>query len=439
MKTFRGGAWALAGAAVLALGLWQQPEARAQWATSGANTVTTNTGNVGIGNGSPGAKLTVGSAAQQDGWVAIEGADGGANLLFNTGGANRARVTTKVNGLHFQAYSAGWFRDDFFIRDDGNVGIGTTSPGAKLDVSTMATAGANNFPIVVANRNTAADSRTGILFQDNALASAYGAFIRVANNGVDGAGNMEFGSVVNSAYTTRLFVRASDGNVGVGTSSPNGLLDVYSPAARLWVGKSSATAPDSNTSPRLVIGDVTAVNPGVLTLVSNDTLSGNAVGAVTFANYALAAADKRVAFVAGVLSGSPNSGAVTFSTYNAGAVGERMRIDHAGNVGIGTASPTQRLEVSGGVRVSKTAAGTGGDLSVEGAITGGTIQATYQDVAEWVPSAQKLAAGTVVVLDAGRTNHVLASSTAYDTKVAGVVSAEPGVILGVPGEGKVKV
>jgi hypothetical protein len=69
----------------------------------------------------------------------------------------------------------------------------------------------------------------------------------------------------------------------------------------------------------------------------------------------------------------------------------------------------------------------------------GNISAKYQDVAEWVPSTQKLQAGTVVVLDKSETNHVLASTSAYDTKVAGVVSAEPGVILGVAGEGKLKV
>ena len=66
-----------------------------------------------------------------------------------------------------------------------------------------------------------------------------------------------------------------------------------------------------------------------------------------------------------------------------------------------------------------------------GAITGASVSATFQDVAEWVPSVQRLAAGTVVVLDADRTNHVVVSGRPYDTAVAGVVSAEPGVLLGV--------
>jgi hypothetical protein len=69
----------------------------------------------------------------------------------------------------------------------------------------------------------------------------------------------------------------------------------------------------------------------------------------------------------------------------------------------------------------------------------GNIAAKYQDVAEWVPSTQKLSAGTVVVLDTGKTNHVLASTKAYDTKVAGVISDSPGVILGEGSADKLKV
>ena len=106
-----------------------------------------------------------------------------------------------------------------------------------------------------------------------------------------------------------------------------------------------------------------------------------------------------------------------------------MVINAAGNVGIGTLIPAAgyKFDVNGAAHVS-------GDMAVDG-----NISAKFQDVAEWVPSTQKLAAGTVVVLDVERTNHVLASATVYDTKVAGVVSAQPGVILGVAGEGKVMV
>jgi hypothetical protein len=75
-----------------------------------------------------------------------------------------------------------------------------------------------------------------------------------------------------------------------------------------------------------------------------------------------------------------------------------------------------------------------GDLRVQG-----NIEAKYQDVAEWVPSGSSLAPGTVVVLNRTRKNEVTASSMAYDTAVAGVVSEKPGLLLGESGEGKAKI
>jgi hypothetical protein len=100
---------------------------------------------------------------------------------------------------------------------------------------------------------------------------------------------------------------------------------------------------------------------------------------------------------------------------------ERMRITGAGRVGIGAASPATALAVVG-------------DVSATGSIT-----AYYQDVAEWAPSKRKLAAGTVVVLDTEHDNYVTTTSQAYDTRVAGVVSERPGLLLGAAGAGKVKV
>jgi hypothetical protein len=78
-----------------------------------------------------------------------------------------------------------------------------------------------------------------------------------------------------------------------------------------------------------------------------------------------------------------------------------------------------------------------GNVLVTGSITGASvIGSVYQDVAEWVPATTDMEPGTVVVLNEERTNEVMPSHRAYDTSVAGVVSAQPGVLLGVAGDSK---
>lgn len=96
-----------------------------------------------------------------------------------------------------------------------------------------------------------------------------------------------------------------------------------------------------------------------------------------------------------------------------------------GNVGIGTA-PTSayKMVVSGSGHVT-------GNLVVDG-----NLAAKYQDVAEWVPASEPLTPGTVVVLSPDDANHVIPSAKGYDTSVAGVVSAQPGLALGVAGDDK---
>jgi len=91
----------------------------------------------------------------------------------------------------------------------------------------------------------------------------------------------------------------------------------------------------------------------------------------------------------------------------------------SGNIGIGAVpGPTEKLHVAGNVTVD------------------GNIGAKYQDVAEWVDTTAPLDVGTVVIVDPKAANHVVASPRAYDSRVAGAVSRQPGLVLGEQAAGK---
>jgi hypothetical protein len=297
-----------------------------------------------------------------------------------------------------------------------NVGVGTTAPQTSLHVSTSTT----SFVRGMISEQASADSNSALFFfrkhragaavqnGDN-LGSIFAtpfdgtAFInsarlRFAVDGAVTAGSvptaLQFMTGNNSDGVERMRI-TSAGNVGIGTAAPgivNGVnfapyIPVHVRAA--GVGAAASIAVDSShPSSGLVIND------------SSQPL------------------DNRMWSI----SQGAGTGKLTFATHSdVGNTTNRVVIDRAGRVGIGTTAPATALHVVGDIVVS------------------GNINAKYQDVAEYVPSTQKLAAGTVVVLDESRDNHVLASKGAYDTRVAGVISAQPGLSLGEKGEGKVLV
>jgi len=190
----------------------------------------------------------------------------------------------------------------------------------------------------------------------------------------------------------------NSGRVGIGISVPVAKLNVVGPAGELarFTDQSSGT-----------LGISLAYDSGSHTnaFVWNQY---NGSGSVT---------DSKMNFGFG-------SNITTTTGTNSGPV---MTLQSNGNVGIGTTSPEATLHVQGTGKVT-------GNLTVDG-----NISAKYQDMAEWVHSSEQLPAGTVVVLDSTKSNQVTSSSVSYDTRVAGVISAEPGITLGEKSDSKVLV
>ncbi len=187
-------------------------------------------------------------------------------------------------------------------------------------------------------------------------------------------------------------VYESGGNVGIGTTTP-GILN-----GTTWFGATNLEVKGNGISG--------------IAIDSNSQYSG------LFINDTSQSADNR----AWGINGFAGSGKLSFVTSTDGGHSDaRMVLDRGGNVGIGTTAPSDKLHVAGNVRVD------------------GNIAAKYQDVAEWVVASEPASAGTVVIADPDLANQVRPARVAYDTAVAGVVSAQAGILLGEPGIGTVAV
>lgn len=313
--------------------------------------------------------------------------------------------------LHAGAARAQWATSGTNISNTntGNVGVGTATPAelfhvysgtGTADTQLQAGSSASGFftvwtggSLILSNNRV---PRTG----GNFNAGAVGGQFIIGNTGDGNRGDFSFFSTSAGATPTvaeLLRIKAS-GHVGIGTASPASIFTV-----------ALSNADYTNTG-----------GAGSHLLLTNPNATGQNV--VTSVINGATVAKWRTDYVGNISWVAGAAGKHDFYTggdYPNGSV--RMSILNNGNVGIGVANPTQKLQVDGNIEAT------------------GNIAAKYQDVAEWVPSTQKLAPGTVVTLDPARSNHVLASASAYDTMVAGVVSEQPGIILGEAGEGKVKV
>jgi len=172
----------------------------------------------------------------------------------------------------------------------------------------------------------------------------------------------------------------ASGNVGIGTTSPGQLLHI-----------NSATA--------------------------NNALAAFSVNGTTDSFWGVSGGTDNI--ITGSLLGDSllrSQGKNILLSTDSGASAQ-LYLKNGGNVGIGTTSPGYTLDVNGTINSSST-------------ITGSNIVAKYQDLAEWVPASEKLYAGTVVILDPTKSNQVTSSTVSYDTRVAGVVSEQPGIALG---------
>ena len=246
--------------------------------TNGTNAVyIDSTQNVGIGTSSPGARLEVIGASQ-----IIQRYTGSATG-FSIGQYNATGDASINNGANANLLLATNNTERARIDSSGNVGIGATSLTDKLQV-VNATAGKSAATI------------TGV------AAKLYVDFSGSGSNYFDGVNIFRSGAGSEQARID------SSGNLGVGTSSPLTKLHVS--------GVARVAGATNGANGDLQLWSVNATGSGFCQATISNVSTGSA------------------------------SSALTFSTSASGTAAEVMRLDSSGNVGIGTTSPFGKMQIA---------------------------------------------------------------------------------------------
>jgi hypothetical protein len=299
-----------------------------------------SSGNVGIGTTSPSVKLSVvGSISIADG-----------NDLTWGNAAYGAGVPTIAASLSagFYFYPNGSTSGNTLrIQANGNVGIGTTSPEGKLHI--YASAIRNMLGVSTIALPTSGDEEgvfvvktNSALWQQSIVGYAVDSKgLRVYNTG----GSTYTSFEVANGSGTRLIV-AGSGNVGIGTTAPNYANLVILNAAVNSGNNSSLTIGRATSLPS------SAADYGNIFLFSTDGYAADKGGTISFGSqYGTTGGETRMSGIFGGKENATNgdySGYLAFYTRLSGnQPAERMRIAASGNVGIGTTSPSRKLDVNG--------------------------------------------------------------------------------------------
>jgi len=312
--------------------LWQYESLPLTFATSGSERMRIDSsGNVGIGTSSPSDKLTLsGGQMRMSDNYGIRWGDASAGIYGSGADENLRLVTSGLERMR--------------IDSAGNVGIGTSSPTSQLSLSeetANTTTQSDQIRVQAGSSGT-----TGVGFGSNIY------FVGERNDGnAQAMGRIGFAASTNSGsnLSSDFIVQTassgtpaermridSSGNVGIGTSSPSSALEVVG-------GGSLGSGFTQSRSGHPTFGITNGGTDSVYFSIAPDGGSQQ-----TFMQ---------------VRDDNTDVNSIAFSTSGS----ERVRINSAGNVGIGTTSATEKLYVnstSGDARIGINAP-TGSDTEIK--------------------------------------------------------------------------
>jgi len=374
----------------LTVGLFRANNATLAFTTGSAERMRIDSsGNLGIGTSSPTSKLHLSSSASTAQTITSVGANAYSSIAFlNTTTGYGYDIgfggSTSVAPNSFYIYGGSSTSVKMVVDSSGNVGIGTTSPSVKLEVAGAAKLTNGNLSVAPSTATQAAVTictNTGGSFfagLDNSTGSTFGAgnYSAVLYNGA----NTPLVMFTNATERMRI---ESSGNVGIGTTSPSQKFVVsQAGGANIIMAENSTASIQTYMQSSNTNGVIGTLTNHYLTLLTNNTervridSSGNVgIGNTPTAKLDVTSGDGTATanafFVRGAtgvfalypyydatlgcLINSFNSAISAYKpmTFQASSFAfnpngtERMRIDSSGNVGIGTSSPSVKLQVEG--------------------------------------------------------------------------------------------
>jgi hypothetical protein len=290
-------------------------------------------GNIGIGDSTPAVRLVVNGSINAT----------SINAVSHTVGTSFTANSTLVNAVSLVvSTNTSTFGTAARIVANGNIGVGTATPGEKITVISTDSTGAAGF-------QTLSGTATALGAAANAGVGAYiqsrtGRPLVVANN------------------TTEFFQVVANGNVGVGTATPNSLVTIVGPTANatnldingLTVTYNSNTFTSSSNVGGAAIGGYNANGFAVLGRSSAGIgIVGvaNSGSGIAIAGYAHATTNSSAH--AGFFLNSSNGIGVRAAVSTGGrpfvasnATVEFMSVEANGNIGFGNSSPRSKLHIT---------------------------------------------------------------------------------------------